>query len=1044
MAAGPDVSESRKVVTVLFTDMRGSTRLGEQLDPEPLRLVLSRYFEEMQIVVERHGGLVAKFIGDAVMAVFGMPAAHEDDALRAVRTAVEMRSRLAELNEEFVASWGVTVEVRTGVNTGEVLAAEPTTAETLVVGDAVNTAARLEQAAAPGEILLGDDTHRLVAEAVVAEPVGPLELRGKAAPVAAWRLLEVIPKTPGRSRRLDSQLVGRTRELATLEDAFGRVVEGPACEVVTVMGPAGAGKSRLTGELIGRIGARATVLQGRCLSYGDGITFWPIASVVMDAIGMEERDTQDEARRKLAELLAATAGADGADDDLVSDGLGSLLGLGAADVGLQETYWAVRRFLERLAARGPLVVVFDDIHWGEPTFLDLVDYLADWIQGAPVLVLCQARPELRDVRPEWMTAKPNASSLMLAPLTGTEIDGLIRGLVGGAEVPVAARARIAEVADGNPLFVEETIRMLVDDGLLLERDGGWTLGNDLSRIAIPPTIHALLAARLDRLEPEQRTVTERASVVGRSFWWGAVAELSPPALRPRIAGSLQSLVRKELIRPDRSEIRGQDAFRFTHILVRDAAYGGIPKAVRADMHERMADWLDVNTRDLAGEYEEIVGYHLEQAHRSLLELGPPSDRTAALGERTADRLASAGERAFARGDMPAAVNLLSRATALLPDHHPRRLELLPELAFALMEAGDFERLLAAAKEMEEAAAEIGDVGLQAHAIVIGLWIRLFTNPEGWAAEADREARRAIDTFGRLGDERGLARAWSLVGLVGMLSARFAPAEEAWERAVEHAQRAGNRREALEGVSWAAAAVWLGPTPAEEGIRRCRELFERAQGDTKAMSTALFAEGGMTASLGRFDEATELFGRSRALMEEVALLVWRAGALTQAVGWALLMDGRPADAEAELRSSYETLKEIGEVSFLSTVAAILAEAVLAQGRPDEAEELTRISEEAAGAEDVYSQVVWRSVRAKCMARRGATAEALDLAREAVTLVTGTDALDLQWHALMGQAEVLRLAGRVAEAEVALQQAAAVAERKGNVVAARLSREALAPA
>ncbi len=369
MTGGPAVSEARKVVTVLFTDVRGSTRLGEMLDPEPLRNVLSRYFEEMQVVVERHGGLVTKFVGDAVMAVFGMPATHEDDALRAVRSAAEMRTRLAELNDELASSWGVTLEVRTGVNTGEVLAAEPSSADSVVVGDAVNVAARLEQAAQPDEILIGADTYRLVHEAVVAEPVGPLELKGKAEPVPAWRLLEVIPKAPGWGRRLDSPLVGRTRELGLLEDAFQRVVDGSACELVTVMGPAGVGKSRLTGEAIARLGPRATVLQGRCLSYGDGITFWPIASVVMDAIGMEERDTQAQARRKVSELLASTAGvdADAADDELVSDGLGSLLGLREHAVGIQETSWAVRRFLERLAARGPLVVVFDDIHWGEAT-----------------------------------------------------------------------------------------------------------------------------------------------------------------------------------------------------------------------------------------------------------------------------------------------------------------------------------------------------------------------------------------------------------------------------------------------------------------------------------------------------------------------------------------------------------------------------------------------------------------------------------------------------------------------------------------------------
>jgi class 3 adenylate cyclase/tetratricopeptide (TPR) repeat protein len=1041
MTEGPVRMDARKVVTVVFADITGSTGLGEMLDPEPLRRVLSRYFAEMQLVIERHGGLVTKFIGDAVMAIFGIPVTHEDDALRAVRAAAEMRERLAELNEEFASSWGVTVAVRTGVNTGEVLAAEPGAAQSLVVGDAVNVAARLEQAAEPDEILIGEDTYRLVHEAVTAEHVGPLELKGKAAPVPAWRLLDVIPKAPGWGRRLDSPLVGRTREIAALEDAFQRVADGETCDVVTVMGPAGVGKSRLTAELLSRIGSRAIVLQGRCLSYGEGITFWPVASVVMDAIGIEERDTRVEARRKVSELLATSPDRDPAEDELVRDGLGALLGLRAADVGVQETYWAVRRFLERLAAHEPLVVVFDDIHWGEPTFLDLLDYLADWIQAAPVLILCQARPELLDARPEWMTAKNNASLVRLTPLDEEQTDGMIRGLVGGTELPVAARARIAEVAEGNPLYVEETIRMLVDDGMLRQLDGRWTVAGDLSTIAIPPTIHALLTARLDRLEPEQRTVTERASVVGRSFWWGAVSELSPAPIRPRVGACLQSLVRKELIRPGRSEIRGEDAFRFTHILVRDAAYNGIPKAVRAEMHERLADWIAVNTRELAGEYEEIVAYHLEQAHRALLELGPPSEQTAGLGERAAERLASAGERAFARGDMPAAVNLLTRSTALLPAHHARRLELLPEVAFALMETADFDRLFAVAQEMDESAAETGDVGLQAHAIVIGLWIRLFTNPEGWAAEARKEARRAIATFGELADERGLARAWSLLGLVGMLVSHLASAEEAWSRAVEHAQRAGNRREAFEGLAWVAVAVWAGPVPSEEGIRRCQAVFHRAQGDRKAMATALLTQAGLEANLGRFDRARELFGRARSLLEEVVLPVWMAGGLAQVVGWCELLENKPAAAEEELRRGYETLHAIGEVTLLSTVAGILAEALYVQGKYQESERFTRVSEESAGAEDAYSHVLWRSVRAKCAARRGDTTEALRLAGESVTISESTDSLHLRWHTLMSHAEVLRLAGDTARAETSLHQAIDAAERKQNLVGARLARQAL---
>jgi class 3 adenylate cyclase len=1041
MTAGPVEAEVRKVVTVLFSDITGSTGLGQAVDPESLHELLSRYFAEMKLVVERHEGVVLKFIGDAVMAVFGLPRVHEDDALRAVRAAAEMRETLAVLNEEFASSWGVSLATRTGVNTGEVLAREPSHGQYLVVGDAVNIAARLEQVAEPGEILIGDDTYRLVHDAVTAEEVGPLELRGKTAPVPAWRFVRVLAHAPGWSRRLDSRLVGREREFAALEDAFRHAVDGRTCELVTVMGPAGAGKSRLTAELLSQLRSRAIILQGRCLPYGEGITFWPMVSVLMDAVGMEERDSEEEARRKMSEVLADNGDPGGADTEFVCDALAPLLGFGSEPRGLQETYWAVRKLLERLGAREPLVVSFDDIHWGEPTFLDLLEYLADWIRSAPVLVVCQTRPELLDSRPGWMTAKENASVLGLQPLSGPETDALIRGLVGGTQLPPDACARIAAVAEGNPLFVEETIRMLVDHGLLRSQDGRWSVTGDLSSITIPPTIHALLTARLDRLEPEQRAVIERGSAVGRSFWWGAVSELSPPEVRPRVAACLQSLVRKELIEPDRSEIGQEDAFRFTHILVRDAAYHAIPKGVRASMHELLADWIDLKTRDLAAEYDEIVGYHLEQAHRYLIELGPPTEQTEALASRAATPLAVAGQRAFARGDMPAAVNLLTRAASLLPAHDARRLELLPEVAFALMETADFDRLLGVTQEMEEAATETGDAGLRAHASVIALWIRLFTDPEGWAGEAEREARRAISSFSELGDERGLCGAWSLLGLVHGMYARFGLAEEAWSRAAEHAHRAGSRRDALECLSWVPLMVASGPTPADRGIRRCREILDQAQGDKKVMSSALFSQAGFEAGLGRIDEARDLLARARALLEEVALPVWRAGPLAQEAGWIELLGGDPAAAEDELRRGYETLSAIGEVSWLSTVAGILAEAIYAQGRYEEAKRFTRISEQAAAADDVYSHVLWRSVRAKVLAREGETAAALRLARAAAALAETTDFLHLRWHEMMSRAETFRLAGRRADADAAAHAAVRVAEEKGNLVGARLAREML---
>jgi class 3 adenylate cyclase/tetratricopeptide (TPR) repeat protein len=1019
--------QARKVVTIVFSDITGSTALGEELDPESLRQLMSRYFEETKSVLERHGGTVEKFIGDAVVAVFGVPLTHEDDALRAVRAAAEIRETLAGLNREFNRSWGVTVAARTGINTGEVIAGDPGGGDAFVTGDAVNLAARLEQSAQPGEIVIGEATHRLVREAVISEDVGRLVLKGKAEPVQAWRVLEVVPGALGWTRRLDSRLVGREAESALLREIFQRSADQGAVELVTLMGAAGVGKSRLTGEFLSTLEGRATTLKGRCLPYGEGITFWPIIAVLRDAAGIGEQDSPDDARRKLSLLLPP-----GADRALVGDRLAALMGLSAESPGIQETFWAVRKLFEHLGAGGPLVVVFDDIQWGEPTFLDLLEYLVDWITTEPVLLVCIARPELLEIRPGWMTGKANGALVALQPLSVRETDALIRNLIEHAEPTEHALARVAEISEGNPLFVEEMLRMLVDDGLLQRVNGRWTVTGDLSRIAIPPTIHALLAARLDRLEREERAVIEQASVVGRVFSWDAVSELSTAQIRPRLSTHVRSLLRKELIRPHHTELGQDDAFRFAHLLIRDAAYHAIPKAIRADLHERLADWFEMTAAERAGEHEEIIGYHTEQAYLSLLELGPTNDRTESLGKRAAAALNSGGQRAFARGDMPAAANLLSRARMLLSEHQPDRLELLPQLAFALWEMGDLAGSEAVLAETTEAATRSGDAGLQAQALVLRLSMGMWTNPEGWTAEAETTAPRAIAVFEEVGDERGLAHAWSLLGLVHLSRAHFGPAEAAWREAAAHAHLAGDRRDELESLSWVPLTVWAGPTHVDEGLRLCQEVLESVEGDKKATSSCLMAQAVFEAGLGHLGEARKLIARARELLEDVALTVWLAGPLAQFSGWVELLADDPAAAERELRWGYQTLEEIGELGWLSTVVAILAESVFAQGRYDEAERLTQISEESADTEDAYSQALWRSVRAKVLARRGELDDAERLAWEAMARADTTDFLHLRWHVYASAGDVLLRAGRAQDASQILSEAFALAERKGSSV------------
>ncbi len=780
--------EVRKTVTVLFCDVTGSTELGERLDPEALRAVLSRYFERMKAIVERHGGTVEKFIGDAVMAVFGVPTLHEDDALRALRAAVEMREALPELG----------VECRIGVTTGEVVTG---TEERLATGDAVNTAARLEQAAQPGEILVADETYRLTRDAAEVEPVEALELKGKAEPVGAYRLLFLRSEALASDRHLEAPMVGRFDELELLTRAYERSIRERACHLFTVLGPAGVGKSRLAAEFLASL-ENAVVVRGRCLPYGEGITYWPVVEIVKQ---LPEADLDELAARTIRGLMG--------DETMVTSS--------------EEIAWAFRKLLEAVAAERPLICVFDDVHWGEETFLDLVEHVADLSRDAPILLLCMARPDLLDRRTGWGGGKVNATTVLLAPLAPEETERLVDSL---AAVDDAMRARISQAAEGNPLFVEEMVALVRESG-----DG---------EVMVPPTIQALLAARLDQLEVQEREVLQCGSVEGRVFHRGAVQALAPED--PQVMARLTTLVRKELVRPDKTQLPGEDAFRFRHLLIREAAYDALSKATRAELHEQFAAWLEAHGTELV-ELEEILGYHLEQAWHYRHELGDA--RGGELADAARRRLTVAGQRALGREDFPAALNLLDRALALVPSGEIDT-ALASDRLNALFSSGQIRDAYLAAGAQAEQAAEAGDRVAELSGRIEESMLRLFVEPEGAAEKLAVLVDAALPVLEDAGDEFALCIAYRGLGMVDFYRARMDASLGAYERALVHTRRTGLPHLEASLWVWIAASRHFGSTPAPELLAW---LDEQEAASVRNPMLRSFRAGGLS-MLGRFEEA----------------------------------------------------------------------------------------------------------------------------------------------------------------------------------------------
>ncbi|MBA2641629.1 MAG: AAA family ATPase [Actinobacteria bacterium] len=968
LVAPEPAREQRKVVTVLFCDLVGSTALGESTDPEALRSRMRRYFDDLRQIIERHGGVVEKFVGDAVMAVFGIPVSHEDDALRAVRAASEMRAAISAHG----------LEARIGVNTGEVVVGGE--GDTLVTGDAVNVAARLEQAAAAGEALIGAETRALVRDAVRTEAVEPLVLKGKSEPVEAFRLVEVLAGAESLARHPETPLVGRERERQRLWRDYEDAVADRTCRLFTLLGPAGIGKSRLVADFLERVGDSADVLRGRCLHYGEGITYWPLVEMLL-AIGVDP-------------------------DDVIG-------------TSPPETQLAFRRLLEARVADRPQVVVIDDLQWAEPVFIDLVEHVADLSRDAPIFLLCIARTELLDVRSGWGGGKMNASSVLLEPLGAEECAELMERLVTDAPLDAELRERITIASAGNPLFVEEMLAMVREGG-----DG---------EIAVPPTIQALLQARIDSLDGDVRVVMERGAVEGEVFHRGAVAQLSPDPVRLGVEAHLATLVRKELIRSVAPTFPEDEGFRFRHLLIRDAAYESLPKATRAQLHERFADWLA--THDLV-EGDEIVGYHLEQARRYRVELDENDPALPALSARAAEHLAAAGSGALDRGDFNAGRGLLRRAAAVLPPGDEQRLALAPDLLVALGESGDRSERNAVFVEARRASNPVTRALVALNEAIFAL----AGGPSGVGADerrALREEARAV--LEEAGHDEGVALYWWSVALEAWFALHAAETASACEQALAHLERAGGTRLEIPVRARLLSTFPFGPTPVGEAIDRVKAIRHGAHG-ALAEAWSRTALGRLLAMQGEIDRARELVRGGRQAYFDAGLLM-SAGGMSMSEAAVEFRAGDLAEVERVLREGLEVLERIGDRAYYPTAALDLAQCLYDQERYDEVGRLCEAARETTGADDLVNFVELAGLEGGLLARRGRHEEAGKHARGAVELAETTDFFEKRAWARLMLAETLALAGRMDGASQEAALGLSHYDAKGDVTGAARARERL---
>ncbi len=1008
-----DGGATRKTVTVMFADLVGSTAFGEKIDAETARAEMSDYQRLAQVVIERHDGTVAKFIGDGVMAVFGIPDIAEDDAERAVRAGVDLQTEFAGFAERILDVHNADVDLRVGINTGEIVMAD---SDDDMFGDALNTAARIEGECTPGRVLVGEQTWRLTRSNITYEVLGEVHVKGKDEAIATFQVVEA--PAAGVDHDAGTPFVGRGDEIETLTAAIDKAITERAPILVTVVGSPGVGKTRLAAETRAIAAPHAQSFDLRVDRAGTA-SFGPVGDLLRQVVDLEGSDSGTTIT-----AIETWIGNDG-DVGVLAPLLATFVGASPAR-STEESFWASRRLLEILASRRPTVIVVDDIQWAQPLFLDLLDHLTEWVAG-PVALICLARPEIREIRPALAEVGRRVSEVVsLEGLGAAATEELAAGLLGAA-LPTELVARLPESTDGNPLFVRELVRMLVDDGVIHERDGRWELAIDPEAIEVPPTIQSLLASRVERMPADERRVVEMAAIVGSEFARGAVAALLPAAERAGLDAILERLRRKEIIDPTGTYWGDEPILRFHHVLIRDASYRRILKQRRAALHEQVAEWTSDAAERFGGEHEITIGFHYEQAHEFRSQLGAMDDDAEELGGKAAQLFQIAGERALAQDDLTAAGSLAQRALARLPNDAPERADLLVVACEAFFSSGNVREADPHFDELREVA--LDDVRLTA-------WADAFAGHRAWLAEPERlgavepQLDNAASLLDALDDQAGVAKARLVRAIVLARLGRVGDAETELDAALTAARAADDRRRITAVLGAAPLAALWGPSPVARAGGRCLDiirLLRITSASPMVEATSVRCQAVLEAMRGRFDQARELIERARGTVEELGL---RHGILETDMfaGVIELFADDPAAAEPFLRRAYAGLGNLGIGADAGQAAALLSRALVLQGRVDQAAPLAVESQELAG-QNLQTAIASRAAGAEIAAEQGRFDEAIALAEAAVEIAGGTDLTIDHARAVSTLAVVHARAGNAASADGASRQAASLYEAKG---------------